>query len=169
MLAAVALLTLTTQDLPTPPPAPKAEFRAVWVATVDNIDWPSKRGISTDQAKAEMIRILDKCKELNLNAVIFQVRPSNDALYDSKIEPWSEYLTGVQGQPPRPYWGPLEFAVNEAHKRGIELHCWFNPYRSLHPAQKGPVAANHISRTNPAVVKQYGKYLWMDPGEPAVQ
>ena len=169
MISALAVLTLSLQELPTAPPAPKAEFRAVWVATVDNIDWPSKRGISTEQAKSELVSILDKCEELNLNAVIFQVRPSTDALYDSEIEPWSEYLTGLQGQPPKPYWDPLEFAVEEAHKRGIEIHCWFNPYRSLHPAQKGPVAANHISRTNPGVVKQYGKYLWMDPGEPAVQ
>jgi uncharacterized lipoprotein YddW (UPF0748 family) len=169
MLGAFLFLTLAQQELPTPPPAPKSEFRAVWVATVDNIDWPSKRGIGTDQAKSELIRIFDKCRELNLNAVIFQVRPSADALYDSKIEPWSEYLTGQQGTAPNPYWDPLAFAVEEAHKRGIELHCWFNPYRALHPAQKGPVASNHFSKTNPGVVKQYGKYLWMDPGEAAVQ
>jgi len=156
-------------ELPSPPPLPSREFRAVWVATVDNIDWPSKRGISTAQAQFELIKILDKCQELNLNAIIFQVRPSADALYDSKLEPWSEYLTGQQGRAPSPYWDPLKFAVEEAHKRGIEVHCWFNPYRAFHPAQKGPVAANHISRTNPEVVKQYGKYLWMDPGEPLVQ
>jgi uncharacterized lipoprotein YddW (UPF0748 family) len=169
MVTAIALATLMRQELPPAPAAPKAEFRAVWVATVDNIDWPSRRGISTDQAKAELVRIMDKCKELNLNAVIFQVRPSTDALYDSKIEPWSEFLTGQQGKAPNPYWDPLEFAVEEAHKRGMELHCWFNPYRSVHPAQKGPVASNHISKTNPSVVKQYGTYLWMDPSEPAVQ
>ncbi len=170
MISAIALLTILNQDpLPTPPPAPKSEFRAVWVATVDNIDWPSKRGMATEEGKAELLKILDKCKELNLNAVIFQVRPSTDALYNSKIEPWSEYLTGQQGKAPEPYWDPLAFAVEEAHKRGLELHCWFNPYRSLHPAQKGPVAANHISKTNPSVVKQYGRYLWMDPSEPAVQ
>jgi len=169
MVTAIALATLMRQELPPAPPAPSAEFRAVWVATVDNIDWPSKRGIPTDQAKAELVRIFDKCQELNLNAVIFQVRPSTDALYDSKIEPWSEFLTGQQGLAPSPYWDPLAFAVEEAHKRGMELHCWFNPYRSVHPAQKGPVAPNHISKTNPSVVKQYGTYLWMDPSEPAVQ
>lgn len=168
MITALALATLLRQE-PVAPPAPRAEFRAVWVATVDNIDWPSKRGIPTEQAKAELVAIMDKCKELNLNAVVFQVRPSTDALYNSKIEPWSEFLTGAQGKAPSPYWDPLEFAVEEAHKRGMELHCWFNPYRSVHPAQKGPVAANHISKTNPAVVKQYGTYLWMDPSEPAVQ
>lgn len=169
MFAAIVLLAVTSQDLPAAPPPPKAEFRAVWVATVDNIDWPSKRGISTDQAKAEMVRIFDKCQELNLNAVVFQVRPSTDALYDSKLEPWSEYLTGLQGKAPDPYWDPLQFAVEEAHKRGMELHCWFNPYRSVHPAQKGPIAANHIAKTNPSIVKQYGRYMWMDPGEPEVQ
>jgi uncharacterized lipoprotein YddW (UPF0748 family) len=170
MIGAIALLTVLKQESPIPPPpAPKAEFRAVWVATVDNIDWPSKRGIATEQAKAELISIFDKCKELNLNAVVLQVRPSTDALYESKLEPWSEYLTGLQGQAPSPYWDPLKFAVDEAHKRGMELHCWFNPYRSNHPAQKGPLASNHIYRTNPGIVKQYGPYLWMDPSEPAVQ
>lgn len=169
MVSALAFLTLLSQDLPTPPPAPKEEFRAVWVATVANIDWPTKPGLPTDQAKSELVRIFDKCQELNLNAVILQVRPATDSLYDSKLEPWSEYLTGAQGKAPSPYWDPLEFAVEEAHKRGMELHCWFNPYRSLHPTQKGPVAQTHISRTNPSVVKQYGKYLWMDPSEPAVQ
>ncbi len=167
-LSCASGMNVVQSDLP-PLPTFKREFRAVWVATVDNIDWPSKRGIPTAQAKSELLKILDKAKEMNLNAVIFQVRPSADALYDSKLEPWSEYLTGAQGQAPKPYWDPLQFAVEEAHKRGIELHCWFNPYRALHPAQKGPVAANHISRTNPSVVKSYGKYLWMDPGEPAVQ
>jgi uncharacterized lipoprotein YddW (UPF0748 family) len=169
MVPMLAFLTLMNQDLPTPPPAPKAEFRAVWVATVDNIDWPSKRGIPTEQAKSELLRIIRKCQELNLNAIIFQVRPSTDALYASRIEPWSEYLTGLQGQAPSPYWDPLAFAVEECHKRGIELHCWFNPYRSLHPAQKGPVAPTHISKTDPTIVKQYGRYMWMDPGEPLVQ
>ena len=169
MVTALALLTMLSQDLLVAPPAPKAEFRAVWVATVANIDWPSKAGVPTDQARAELVSIFNKCQELNLNAVILQVRPATDALYNSKFEPWSEYLTGAQGQAPSPYWDPLEFAVEEAHKRGMELHCWFNPYRSLHPTAKSPISENHISRTNPSVVKQYGKYLWMDPSEPAVQ
>ncbi|WP_227624994.1 glycoside hydrolase family 10 protein [Fimbriimonas ginsengisoli] len=152
----------------TPPPMPR-EFRAAWVATVDNIDWPSKRTLSVSQQKAEMIRILDIAKGMNLNAIVLQVRPSADALYQSKLEPWSEYLTGQQGKAPSPYYDPLEFAVSEAHKRGLELHCWFNPYRALHPAQKGPVVASHISKTNPEIVRRYGSYLWMDPGEPEVQ
>lgn len=151
-----------------PPDIPR-EFRAAWVATVDNIDWPSSRTLSADQQKAEMIHILDTAVALKLNAIIFQVRPSCDALYASKLEPWSEYLTGRQGQAPSPAYDPLEFAVTEAHARGLELHCWFNPYRANHPAQKGPLAKSHIKNTHPNVVKQYGRYLWLDPGEPLVQ
>jgi uncharacterized lipoprotein YddW (UPF0748 family) len=168
ILSTLLLLAGPGSQVLTPPAMPR-EFRAAWVATVDNIDWPSKRNLPVSRQKSELIRILDTARAMNLNAIIFQVRPSADALYSSRLEPWSEYLTGAQGQPPSPYYDPLEFAVSEAHKRGLELHCWFNPYRALHPAQKGPVAPNHISRTQPSIVKQYGKYLWMDPGEPDVQ
>ncbi len=150
------------------PPLPR-EFRAAWVATVDNIDWPSKRTLTSDQQRAELIAIFDKAVNLNLNAIVLQVRPSADALYPSKIEPWSEYLTGKQGQPPNPAYDPLAFAVEEAHRRGLELHCWFNPYRAKHFVQKGPLAKTHIGVTHPDVVKSYGRYLWMDPGEPLVQ
>lgn len=145
------------------------EFRAVWVATVDNIDWPSKRGIPTEKAMAEMRAILDQAKKLNLNAIILQVRPSADALYPSKLEPWSEYLTGQQGKAPNPYWDPLAYAVQEAHRRGLELHCWFNPYRAWHPAAKGPPARNYVGLTSRHAVRNYGKYQWMDPGEKEVQ
>jgi len=144
---------------------PAREFRAVWVATVDNIDWPSKRGIGTEKAAAELRAILDKAKLLNLNAVILQVRPSADAFYASKIEPWSEYLTGQQGKAPQPYWDPLAYAVQEAHRRGLELHCWFNPYRAWHPAAKGKPSRNYVGLTNRSAVRSYGRYQWMDPGE----
>jgi uncharacterized lipoprotein YddW (UPF0748 family) len=116
-----------------------------------------------------MIRLLDAAAGLHLNAVILQVRPSADALYPSRLEPWSEYLTGRQGDPPKPFYDPLKFAIDEAHKRGLELHCWINPYRAESPAQKGPLSRNHIARTNPELVKKYGSFLWMDPGEPKVQ
>ncbi len=148
---------------------PMREFRAVWVATVANIDYPSKPGLPVAQLKSEMIAILDKCQELNLNAVIFQVRPSADALYKSDLEPWSWYLTGEQGKAPADGFDPLAFAIEESHKRGLELHAWCNPYRALHPNQKGGLARNHLATTNSKVVKQYGTYLWMDPGEKAVQ
>ncbi|MBX3432113.1 MAG: family 10 glycosylhydrolase [Pirellulales bacterium] len=149
------------------PPAVQREFRAAWIATVANIDWPSRPGLAGQQQQQELIALLDCAVELRLNAVILQVRPAADALYASKLEPWSAYLSGTMGKPPAPYYDPLEFAVREAHRRGIELHAWFNPYRVQHPDAKGGVAPNHASRTMPDVVKQYGKYLWFDPGEPA--
>ncbi len=143
------------------------EFRAAWIATVGNIDWPSKQGLSTEQQQRELIAMLDKAVELNLNAIIFQVRPSADALYASKLEPWSEYLTGKMGKAPEPFYDPLEFAVEEAHKRGLQLHVWFNPYRVRPPgAIKKPASADHVSVTHPELVRQYGEYQWFDPGEP---
>ena len=150
-------------------PAPPREFRGVWVATVANIDWPSKPGLPVAQQKAELLAILDKAAEMNLNAIVFQVRPACDAMYDSKLEPWSEYLTGEMGKAPAPYYDPLAFAVEEAHKRGLELHCWFNPYRAHHADSKAAISADHISKTHPELVKKYGKYLWMDPGEKGTQ
>lgn len=152
-----------------PPPAPAREFRAAWVATVDNIDWPSKRGLPTDKAVAELKHILDTAKRLNFNAIVLQVRPSADALYESKLEPWSEYLTGQQGKAPDPYWDPLAYAVTEAHRRGLELHCWFNPYRAWHPAAKGTPARDYIGLTHRHAVRGYGKYQWMDPAESVTQ
>jgi uncharacterized lipoprotein YddW (UPF0748 family) len=162
-----ALLAIPMAQLVDSPEIPR-EFRAAWVATVDNIDWPSSRTLATDQQKVEMIKILDTAVALKLNAIVFQVRPSCDALYESKLEPWSEYLTGQQGKAPNPSYDPLAFTVEEAHARGLEVHCWLNPYRANHPAQKGPLAKTHIKNTNPEVVKQYGRYLWLDPGEPLV-
>ncbi|QJR38097.1 glycoside hydrolase family 10 protein [Gemmatimonas groenlandica] len=145
------------------------EFRGVWVASVANIDWPSKRSLSTAEQQAELIALLDRAAALKLNAVLFQIRPAADALYASKIEPWSEYLTGAQGRAPVPFWDPLEFAVKEAHARNLELHAWFNPYRARHTDAKSPLSSTHIARTNPSLVKPYAGYLWMDPGEPAVR
>jgi len=172
MLPFLCGLTMLSRPGPTQgadaPEIPR-EFRAAWVATVDNIDWPSSRTLTVDQQKAEMLRLLDTAAALKLNAIVFQVRPSCDALYSSKLEPWSEYLTGLQGRAPTPNYDPLEFAVKEAHARGLELHCWFNPYRAGHPAQKGPLAKSHIKNSHPEIVKQYGRYLWLDPGEPLVQ
>ncbi|HKQ37417.1 MAG TPA: family 10 glycosylhydrolase [Verrucomicrobiae bacterium] len=151
-----------------PPPLPR-EFRAVWVASVGNINWPSKPGLSTADQKAELVGIFNKAAELRLNAVLFQVRPACDALYVSSYEPWSEYLTGRMGQAPQPFYDPLAFAVEEAHKRGMELHAWFNPFRARFSKAISPIASSHISKTQPSLVKTYGKYLWLDPGEPAVR
>src|SRR6476660_1306525 len=129
------------------PSALQREFRGVWVATVGNIDWPSKPGLPADKQKAELIAILDKAAELKLNAVIFQVRPMADALYESKLEPWSEYLTGTMRKSPG--YDPLAFAVKEAHARGLELHAWFNPYRARHPSAKSAAPDDHITKRRP--------------------
>ncbi len=151
------------------PPTLAREFRGMWIVTVANIDWPSKPGLSTALQKAELISILERASRLKFNAVIFQVRPACDAFYASKLEPWSEYLTGAMGKAPEPFYDPLTFAIEEAHKRGLELHAWFNPYRALHKSHEGSVAPNHISKTHPEFVKRYGQYLWLDPGEREVQ
>jgi len=150
------------------PPLPR-EFRGVWIATVDNIDWPSKPGLPVETQKAELLALLDHAAGIRLNAVILQVRPAADALYRSALEPWSVYLTGRNGRAPVPAWDPLAFAVTEAHRRGLELHAWFNPYRARYRGDRGPLSSKHVSRTMPAVVKRYGSYLWMDPGEPTVR
>jgi len=153
------------QDAEALPDAPR-EFRAAWIATVANIDWPSEPGLPVAEQKAELRQMLDQAAALHLNAVIFQVRPHADALYDSPHEPWSYYLTGKQGRAPNPHYDPLRFAVREAHARGLELHAWFNPYRAGHPADTSAPASNHVSRTHPEWVRQVGDYLWLDPGVP---
>lgn len=150
---------------PAPPPIPR-EFRAAWVATVANIDWPSKRQLSTEQQKQELVAILDRARELGLNAIILQVRPACDALYKSELEPWSPYLTGQMGQAPDSAYDPLEFAVAEAHRRGLELHVWINPYRALHPSYSGTVSDDHVSKRHPDWVREYGNHWWLDPGVP---
>ena len=151
------------------PPDVAREFRAIWVATVSNIDWPSRPGLNSWEQQAELIAILNRAVALRMNAIVLQVRPGTDALYQSKLEPWSEYLTSQMGRPPEPYYDPLAFAVEESHKRGLELHAWFNPYRSRHPSAKSEIAATHVSNTRPAIVRTYGKHLWLDPGDPEVR
>ena len=129
------------------------EFRGVWVATVANIDWPSSRKLSTAAQQRELIALLDRAAALKLNAVLFQVRPAADALYASKIEPWSEYLTGAQGRAPDPYWDPLEFAVREAHARNLELHAW-----SIHIARVMTMRVRHSrKRILPARILRWSR------------
>jgi len=157
-------LTITVQSQALP--KPEREFRAVWMATVDNIDFPTEKTLSVEQQKAELLKDLELAQALKLNVVIFQVRPQCDALYKSSIEPWSEFLTGQMGKGQA--FDPLEFLVAEAHKRGILVHAWFNPYRALHAAAQ-TVSENHISKRRPDLVRKYGKYLWLDPGDREVQ
>jgi uncharacterized lipoprotein YddW (UPF0748 family) len=139
----------------------------MWVATVGNIDWPSKPGLSAEQMRAEMGRILEAASRLNLNAIFLQVRPSCDAIYPSELEPWTEYLTGTQGTSPG--FDPLAEWIDGAHKRGIELHAWFNPFRARHAEAKSVCAASHVSRTHPEWVKKTGRELWLDPGDPGAR
>ena len=155
---------------PSTPPAAPREFRAAWVATVANIDWPSRADLSVEQQQAEILKILDTAQALKLNAIVLQVRPSADAIYPSALEPWTEYLTGTQGQAPQPLYDPLDMWVREAHARGLELHAWLNPYRVRQAQAKSALAPNNLAITHPQAVKTYGNLMWMDPSEPvAVQ
>ena len=153
-------------DTAQPPPAPR-EFRAAWVATVANIDWPSRKGLGSSAQQEEMRTLLDRAVALRLNAIILQVRPCADALYPSELEPWSEFLSGVQGQAPVPYYDPLALWISEAHARGLELHAWFNPFRARLGDGKSSPSPLHVSQLRPQWVRAYGNQWWMDPGEPA--
>lgn len=146
--------------------AQKREFRAAWIATVSNIDWPSKPGLPAIEQQQQFIRRLEQMKSMGCNAVIVQIRPAADAFYASSIEPWSRYLTGQQGQPPFPYYDPLKFMIEEAHKRQMEFHAWFNPFRALVDSRKNPNPANHITRTHPQWVVSYGGKSYLNPGLP---
>jgi uncharacterized lipoprotein YddW (UPF0748 family) len=144
---------------------PKREFRAVWVATVNNIDWPSKSGLSVSEQKKEAIAILDLQKKNRMNAIIFQVRPAADAFYKSELEPWSRYLTGTPGKGPEPFYDPMQFWIEECHKRNMEFHAWLNPFRVAQDASQ-PMAANHIAFKHPEWIVNYGGKLYFDPGLP---
>ena len=143
----------------------KHEFRGVWIATVANIDWPSKPGLTTEQQQQEIIDILNLHQDLKMNAVIVQIRPASDAFYPSELEPWSRYLTGIPGQPPSPFYDPLAFWIEESHKRGMEFHAWLNPFRVSQNYQQ-PLAGNHIAFRHPEWVLKYGNSLYFDPGLP---
>lgn len=148
------------------PPAFPREFRAAWIACVYNIDWPSKPGLSASAQKAELISMLNKAQSLNLNAVIFQVRPNADAVYKSNLEPWSHWISGTMGQSPG--YDPLSFCIQQAHARGIEVHAWFNPFRAL-PNKSLQTSRYHVSRTHPQHVKIYKNYKWLNPASPFSQ
>lgn len=151
-------------------PSAMREFRAAWIATVANINWPSKPGLPVSEQKEEAIKLLDFLAENNFNAAILQVRPQCDALYKSDLEPWSYYLTGLQGKAPDPYYDPLEFWVEESHKRGIELHVWLNPYRAHHPSGGKEISDQSIVKKHPELVVFLKQgYWWMDPALPGTR
>lgn len=149
---------------------PKHEFRGAWVASVTNLDWPV-RGASTEAQQEQLRDILDGLQEVGINAVIFQVRPEADALYDSELEPWSYWLTGEQGTAPEPYYDPLQFAIQEAHARGMELHAWFNPYRAERVVGDYPLDENHVASRHPEWTFSIGDpaIRVLDPGLPEVR
>ncbi|MFJ8534940.1 glycoside hydrolase family 10 protein [Streptomyces sp. NPDC093591] len=153
----------------TKPARPRAtrEMRGVWVATVANRDWPSKQGLTADEQCAELIAHLDTAVERRLNTVILQVRPTADALWPSPYEPWSQVLTGTQGEDPD--WDPLGTAVEEAHARGLQLHAWFNPYRIANHTDPTKLADSHPARRHPDWVVTYGGKLYYNPGLPEVR
>jgi len=148
---------------------PKREFRAAWIATVANIDWPSKPGMPSIAQQEEFIKRLDQLKALGCNAVIVQVRPAADALYTSQIEPWSRYLTGRQGTPPFPYYDPLLFMIEETHKRNMEFHAWFNPFRALMDSHKNMNPMSHVTRQHPEWIINYDGKSYFDAGQPEVR
>ncbi|MFI6684490.1 glycoside hydrolase family 10 protein [Streptomyces sp. NPDC050485] len=143
------------------------EFRGVWLATAANRDWPTRPGLGAAAQRAELLAHLDKAVERRLTAVVLQVRPTADAFWPSRYEPWSECLTGVQGEDPG--WDPLGTAVAEAHRRGLELHAWFNPYRVAHHTDPARLAPTHPARVHPDWVVPYGGKLYYNPGLPEVR
>jgi uncharacterized lipoprotein YddW (UPF0748 family) len=159
-------------DAPVRPPVEtvevghRREFRGVWVATVANINWPSRPGLSPRAATDELQRLVDAAADAGFNALVFQVRPEGDALYRSSLEPWSRYLTGEMGRDPG--FDPLAELVARAHARQVEVHAWFNPYRAK-SSRGQPAVAPHVSVMSPNAVYPYGNLLWMDPGSPEVQ
>lgn len=171
-LPAKTLILNTSTSTPkiiTPITSTMREFRAAWIASVANIDWPSKPGLSAYEQKAEAIELLNYLEKNQFNAVILQVRPQADAFYQSSLEPWSYFLTGEQGVAPEPYYDPLSFWIEESHKRGLELHAWLNPYRAHHT--KGSTISNKsVVKTNPELVYKLEEgYWWMDPSLKSTQ
>lgn len=174
--AAAALATLTglgtAGDAAADPVRPRGRraprvVRGMWLATASHRDWPSRTGLDAAEQRAELLAHLDTAVRRRLNTVFFQVRPSADALWPSPYEPWSQYLTGVQGRDPG--WDPLGTAVREAHARGLELHAWFNPYRVSGQADPEQLAATHPARVHPDWIVPYGGKLYYNPGLPQVR
>ncbi|MDX1905205.1 MAG: family 10 glycosylhydrolase [Thermonemataceae bacterium] len=148
---------------------PRREMRAVWISTVGNIDWPSRKGLSTENQKREYIALLEQLQKNNFNAVITQVRPAADAIYESSYEPWSEVLQGKQGLSPKPYYDPLAWMLVESKKRNLEFHAWVNPFRAVSSLNFSNIHPNHISKSKPEWFFKYGDRLYFNPGIPEVR
>ncbi|GAB2767507.1 uncharacterized lipoprotein YddW (UPF0748 family) [Hymenobacter luteus] len=164
LVLSVNWLATRAADVP-----PKRELRGVWIATVENIDWPSSRGLTPEQQRREYRRMLDDHQRSGINAVFVQVRPASDAFYQSSLEPWSKWLTGQQGKAPTPFYDPLPFLIEEAHNRGMEFHAWFNPYRATMDTVTRRLAPNHPYRKHPEWFLRYSGKLLYNPGLPEVR
>jgi uncharacterized lipoprotein YddW (UPF0748 family) len=145
-------------------PLPAREFRGSWIATVRCINWPSEPGLPTAKQKEQLVLLIEKAWKMRLNALLFQVRPASDALYESQLEPWSPWLTGEMGKGPAEPWDPLAFAIEQAHARGMELHAWFNPFRALASSDRFPTSAQHVTKAHPDWCIRYGDSTWANPG-----
>jgi len=182
LLLAAAVLLAACGESPTAPaggtnppppdnrftvPAIAREFRGMWIATVANIDWPSRNTLTATQQQAELSSLMDVAVTTGINALILQVRPAGDAMYPSALEPWARALTGTQGTDPG--YDPLAYAVTQARQRGLELHAWFNPFRAGNLSDTARLAPLHLARRRPELVRRYCSQLWFDPGEAAVQ
>ncbi|HXG72143.1 MAG TPA: family 10 glycosylhydrolase [Gemmatimonadaceae bacterium] len=178
-LAAAALMAAcagSANEITAPPPAPpeetivppiQREMRGLWIATVANIDWPSRATLTADQQRAELVDIIQRASATGINTVIFQIRPAADAVYQSSLEPWASLLTGTQGNSPG--YDPLALAIQEAHARGMELHAWINPFRAGNTRDTLRLSGSHLFHTRRDIVRVYGSNIWLDPGEPDVQ
>jgi uncharacterized lipoprotein YddW (UPF0748 family) len=162
----IAILVLAWFSVLEAQHAPKREMRGIWIATVENIDWPSKPALPVDVQKKEMLELLDLVKEYNLNTVILQIRPAADAFYFSSLEPWSQWLTGEQGKAPEPFYDPLAFVISECRKRGLDIHVWLNPYRALRDTALYIASPDHITNIHPELFLIYGGTKYFDPGLP---
>ena len=154
---------------PDGPAPPKRELRAIWIATVANIDWPNQRNESPAQFRREYLKLLDAGQQAGINAVFVQIRPVSDAFYKSDIEPWSKYLTNQQGRAPADGQDPLPFLINAAHERGMEFHAWMNPYRATMDSVRRTLAATHPLRQHPQWFIKYGGQYLYNPGMPEVR
>lgn len=150
--------------------SPKRELRGAWIATVKNIDWPSRGGLTVEVQQEELLTLLDTLENYGINAIFLQIRPSGEVFYPSRTEPWSQWLTGEQGRAPQPYYDPLAFAIEAAHARNMEFHAWINPFRAdLDWTPDKVLATNHVGRLHPGWCVAYGRNLYLDPGWPEVR
>mgnify|MGYP003819377155 CR=1 FL=1 len=149
-------------------PTDQKEFRGIWIATINNLDWPSAPGLSVEQQKKELKDLIDRIAKYNLNAVFFQVRAASDAFYASSLEPWSYFLTGKQGKSNQPFFDPLAYAIELCHARGIELHAWFNPFRVRNLGHY-EFARSSFAAKFPQYQHDYDNKRFFDPGFPQVR